>query len=393
MAITYQIKLKDHDGLVVARFTGGGRGSAGGGLESFVYRKRVRTPGQIQLTIKGNDERIALFDYDYQLEFLRRDPGYLDFYKDFEGFHRDPTFRRLANGTELFDSHGRGYNDLLIAEPILYAAGSSQASKNGAAETVAKSFVDQNIGPNAGLDPLGVSRVRPNLTIETDAGTGSTWRGARAYENLFDVVLEIAEFTVADYMIIGTNDDDSGPASFEFRWADGQWGEDKRRGNTAGNPDVVFSPWLGTVQQLTSRESKLNEINVCYVLGAGAGASRTIQTVQDAVAEGYSPWSRRAVCRDARDEQNTTALTVRGREVLNKFKSKATTDLTAIQTASLRYGPPGASSTTGVVFWSLGDLVTVERTRGEYIDQKISGVVVRMDSNGNETIVPELEDV
>ncbi|GAG50405.1 unnamed protein product, partial [marine sediment metagenome] len=221
----------------------------------------------------------------------------------------------------------RGYNDLLVSEPILYAAGSAQSSKSAAAETVAKEFVNENIGPGAGLDGLGVSRVRPGLTVEADAASGDTWTGRRAYQNLSDVLLEVAEFATADYMIEGTNDDDSGPTSFEYRWRDGQWGEDKTRGNTAGpggepNPAVVFSPWLGTVQSQTVRENKLDDINVCYVAGPGIGAARVVDTVSNAVAESSDPWARRAVMRDAKDEGRATAREDRGNEVLNKFKAK-----------------------------------------------------------------------
>ena len=86
--ITYQVRLKDTSGARVATFVGRRHGLPGG-LWGFNYNKRLRTPGQYTVRIDGNDARIDLFELDCQMEFWRRDTrAALDWYKDFEGFHR-----------------------------------------------------------------------------------------------------------------------------------------------------------------------------------------------------------------------------------------------------------------------------------------------------------------
>ena len=380
---TYEIRLKDQSGLVVARFVGAGRGDAGGGLQSFTYNKRLRTPGSHVVTIYGNDDRLAYLDLDEvgtldsQFEFWRRDiQGGLDWYKDFETFHRSMEFRSGAEGREVFVSWGRGYNDLLTAETILWPAGSAEAQKNAAAETVAKEFVDENIGPGA-LAASGRFRDGnfAGLSVEADTATGATWSGKRAFDNLLDVLTEIGDYGPGDYWIIGT-----GAATFEFQWRDVRWGEDRTKGNAAGNPPVTFSRENQNATNIRYNYSRLDEATHCDVLGGGQGASRLIETSTSG-GETDSPWARRAVARDARDEIDPTILQDRGEETINKQLPRRSFTFDAIQTRATRYGRD----------WRVGDLVTLTY-RGRDIDQKIVGVTVSMGEDGKEDIAVETED-
>jgi len=370
----YQVKLKNWNGGVVALFAGTGR--TVGGLQSIRFDKRLRTVGQFAVEIDGTDERIDLFDLDYQVEIWRRDrAGGLDWYVIFEGFHRSDEYRQDQSGQEVFVSRGHHYNCLLSAEPIYWLTGTAQARKSGAAETVAKAYVDENVGPGATSPPRLAAGVMPGLTVEADGGTGATWSGGRQFKNLLDTLTELADFAPADFMVVGT-----GPATFEFQWRADQWGYDRTRGNAEGNVPVVFSPQLGNVRNINYLYSRMTEVNVCYVIGQGAGVLRRTVT-RTSGHEDDSPWARRAVARDSRNTAGTSALNDKGDEVLEKQGSRVKMVCTVKQTPATRFGRD----------WDVGDLVTVEY-RSFSTTQKIVGVQVGVNQGGEETVQAIMEE-
>ncbi len=381
-AIGHYLLLKDTAGAVVATFAGGGRGSSLGGLVRFSYRKRLRTAGATTVRIGGLDDRIASFlaldaNLDAQWEFYRNDPLIGSTYTlDHESFHRGEEALELADGNLLYVSRGQGYNVLLASEAIRYAAGSSEATKSGDSAAVAREFIDENIGPGAGVDSNGATRVRPGLTLAAFPVSGVTWQGGRTNKNLATVLNEIADFTPADYMIVGT-----GAAAFEVQWRNTRWGLDRTAGNAAGNPVVRFSALQGNVTAVKSSYSHLNAVTSVYVLGQGRGASRKTTTVSSAALLALSPWARRAVARSATNEAQAAALTVVGQERLDKERSRRTFSFKVQQTEAMRYGRD----------WDLGDLVEVEDYFGNVSDMKIVGVTISVGGAGAESITPEFE--
>ena len=370
--IIYQVRLKNIAGAYIATFVGKRR-NVPGGLWGFNYNKRLRTPGQFTVRIDGDDERVGLFELDCQVEFWRRDArAGLDWYLDFEGFHRSQERSQDQEGREVFISRGRGYNDLLAAEPIRYYAGSDYVCKSGPVETVAKAYVDENVGPSATAPPRVSSGVMPGLAIETDRTTGAAWEDCRS-GNLLDALVELADWGPGDFVVVGT-----GPATFEFRWRDVRWGLDKTQGNGV-RPPVTFSPGNRNATNLQDNYSRLDEVNVVYVMGQGTGDDRSVEVVTSG-AELDSPWARRAVSRDARDATDDM-LPARGYATLYEQRARRTLRFDARQTAACRYGRD----------WDWGDLVTTE-FRGTMLDQKVIGVQVTMSSDGVETVQPEVEE-
>jgi hypothetical protein len=387
---SYQVRVRDNDGLQIAVFAGGGRGDSGGGLQSLNYTRRLRTPGQGTVSIYGDDERITLLELldsgpadthlDYWIEFWRSDPfGDLDWYRDFVVFHRWDGFNQLGEGEITYEMRGRGLNDLLQAEEIRWYAGSPQAAKSGVCETVAKEFVDENVGPGAtvvaGRDRAGNFQ---GLTVEVTANTGAAWDGARANNNLLDVLVELADFAPADFNIVPTSFDPDAIA-MEFQWKADQWGLDKTWGNGT-RPAVVFSPSNGNVENVKMAYSRLDEVNVCDVGGPSQGAAR-VYTSRTSGTENDSPWARRAVFRDARNAHTAGERQDIGDQTLNAQRSKRALTFNARQTKATRYGRD----------WDLGDLVTVEFLGRSY-DKKIVGVTIGVSENGDETISVEAED-
>lgn len=381
-AAAYLLLLRDHSGATVAQFAGGGRGQSSGGLQAFSYRKRLRTPGAATVRIYGDDDRVR--DYlvlddglDFQWEFYRNDPldTARDFYKDFEAFHRGENFSQEASGRFIYISYGQGYNVLLYADVIRYASGSSQAQKNGDVAAVARAYVSENIGPLAGVDGLGNSRVMPGLTVATSAALGKTWQGDRANKLLADVLSELAEYGPGDYMVLG-----AGPAAFEFTWRNTRWGADRTRGNSAGNAPVILSPQYGNVEGIAADYKHLNEVNVVYALGQGKGALQKVRTAADSSLLALSPWARRAVARSGRNSNDDNELDDQAEAMVNEQRPIRQISFSVRQTVGTRYGRD----------WDMGDLVTVEYLGRDY-DMKVMGVTVSASSDGAESITPEFE--
>ena len=326
----YQVRVRDLTGAQIAVFSGAGRGTTGGGLVGLDCVKRDRLPGQWTVRINGNDERIALIELDdvgpayrvdYVFEIWRRDPvGGLDWYRLFEGFHQSDEWVQTKEGQEIYIARGQGVNDLLTAEVIAWAAGSTQARKSGAAETVAKEFVNQNIGPGATV-VAGRRRAGnfQGLTVQADAATGAVWSGARSNKALLDVLVEIADFTGADFNIVLTSDANAA-LTFEFQWADGQWGLDRTEGNGVNDP-VIFDSLLGNMEGVRYGFSRLDEVNICDVGGPGAGTDR-IYVPRTSGRENDSPWARRVVFRDAKDANSAAERNARGDETLNAQRAE-----------------------------------------------------------------------
>ena len=95
---------------------------------------------------------------------------------------------------------------LIASETIHWPAGTAYTCKDDPAETVLKEYIEENIGPSAGLDENGLSRVRQWLTVEPDGAGGATWVGCRSDKNLLEVAQELAEYGPGDFKIVSTID-------------------------------------------------------------------------------------------------------------------------------------------------------------------------------------------
>jgi len=396
MAIqTYQLRLKDLTGAQVAVFAGAGRGGGQGDLQSFSYRRRLRTVGSFTLYIDGNDNRIPLLKViNSQVEMWRRDPaaglGWLaslpawrrddrtlvtGWYKDFEGFIRAWNRGFTAEGRRVFVCQGRQYNDLLVGETVNYPTGNAGARKAGLPGAVAAAYVNENIGAGAGLDVLGLSRVRLGVTETVESDTAVPWSGDKANVNLLDVLLELANYGPGDYMINGT-----GAATFEFRWRAPRWGLDRTPGNAAGNVPCTFSVFNNNVTDVVFGYNALDEANVVYVAGQGQMDLRNYRARASAQATAFN-WSRRAVMRDARDTNANATLDARGDATLDEMRARYSAAFRVVQTSATRYGRD----------WDLGVLTRFTDEDGNDTDLKVIGVSVGVNSEGEENISPELQ--
>jgi len=173
----------------------------------------------------------------------------------------------------------------------------------------------------------------------------------------------------------------TGPATFEFRWYDGQLGDDRRVGNMDGNPPIVFSLLLGNMALPIYVLARTDEANVVYVGGQGEGTSRVLEIRTDPATIADSPWNRREMFADARNEVTVAALQDKGDRKLEERQAEESFSFDVIQTHACVFGRD----------YFLGDLITARYSDIER-DKKIVGVGIVVQEN-RDTISVELADV
>jgi hypothetical protein len=350
------------------------------------YTKKVNGVDTCSLVLDANDPRIALFELDSRVRVYRSVPGCeLAWYVDFCGLHRKWDTGIARDGRFTFTSESVGLNDLLARTTIAYKGGTIRADKNAPAETVMKEYVYENCGLLASTSSV-VGRlfegVLPGFIVEATSGAGKTWSGSRPFENLLDVLKEIANFSGIDFEVA-----EHGQVGFQFKTHVGQLGEDRTTTgldtttgrNSVGNEPVVISTLFGNVQDIKHTIDRLSEANVVLVLGSGELSTQIVNTV--AANTIYdSPWNRREVSRPASHQEYEYQRIAFGQEVIEEMKAKRNFDFTPLQQPSCLYGE----------HYFLGDRVTVRMGEFER-NERIIGVKIRVSAEKEEISV-ELGD-
>jgi hypothetical protein len=159
------------------------------------------------------------------------------------------------------------------------------------------------------------------------------------------------------------------------------WGTDLREGNPAGVPPVVFSVYKDNMLIPIFSQNYSAEQNYAYVGGDGQGAARIIQEVYDNTAITASPWARKEVFVEARQQADTSGLIAAGYGELQNRKAKQSLSFNVVQTDSSRW----------IRDWNLGDWVTAKYYEYSF-DKRIVEIGVSL-SEGAETIDVQFEDL
>jgi len=370
MPAVSKIRVKGVDGLLRAELTG-----EESGFFSYSFMRRVNCPGAFAILINRRaDEpigsfmiRTAIFELDSQVEFYRRWPEMgIDWYLEYEGLMRGRTYYITTDGDLVCEISGRGYLDLINRRIVEAAAGSADAEKTGAAETVCKDYVTAQAGSGAG------ARALTGLSVEADGATGETVTIKASNKNLLTTCQDIAKVGGGDFDIIGT-----GAATFEFRWYDGQRGTDR-------SSTVKFSYELGNMGTPNIAVMRQDEISAVLVGGQGAGADREMVWRTDATRIADSTWNRIEKFLDQRNEDDTDGLNNAGDEALEEGRPKNALTFTALQTPGCLLGK----------HYFFGDLVTAS-FMGYTATKKVAEytITVNGDNVGAESILVTLEDV
>ncbi len=361
MAADYELRIKDTTGTDIARIVD---------YRRLDYTHRVNAPDSHAIIFDGNATFIPSIDIDYQVEVLRRLNPTIPFYLEYEGFHRTQLRQTTGKGQSLFTSFGVGYAHLLKRRGIWYPSGSAQAEKTGFGETVMKNFVDENAGPSATFPPrLLASGVTSGLTLQPTGGAGASWTGGRAYQNLLQVLQEIADVSAVDFQVVGV-----GAALFEFQAQATPIGDDRSVGNGAGNAPVTFSLDFANMAIPVLSFSRTAEASAVIVMGQGIGSDRTVVQRTNTITIDDSPWNRIEVSRGAVNESATAGLNAVGDNLLELLRPNESFTFQPIQQESYQYGRD----------YFVGDLVT---TRYQAVERNVQITLVNIVvENGKESI-------
>jgi len=361
MPVTWQIRLKAADGSLAAVIDD---------YQTFSVEKYVNATSVYVLRMSGENPKVALFELDGQIEFWRRWPQYdIDWTKEVEAFHRNSEYIINADGSFSFQSSGVGYVDLLDRRIIANFTGSAEASKAQLAETVAKEFVLEQVGADA-----GAGRVTTGLSIEADGAGGNSVYLARFSKNVLEVLQEIARIGGGDFDVVGT-----GAATFEFRWYDGQLGTDR-------SATVTFSLPFGNMARPLLSIQRSTEKNAIWVGGQGQQDGRLLVWRTDAGTIDDSTWNRHELFTDARNTPIANGLNSKGDALLDKHKARPVLTFDVLQTPACLYGK----------HYFLGDLVTARFEAGSIAfsaTRKVIGVRFTITPERGEFLTVETADV
>lgn len=372
----YKVRIKNTSGILQAESDK---------FESIAIHHILNAPGYCQLSLQGDHEAIEYFERDAIIEVWRsvEDLG-LDWYREWEGFHRTEVGQTFENGRKNFTSYSKGFADLLQRRIIAYPSGDSHATKEAPAETVMKEFVDENAGPGATSPPRIRDGVTQGLLVDTDAAGGSTWYGARSYRNLLETLQEVSDETNMFFDVVSFE-----TINFLFKTYDGVRGTDRRHYNIdpntglngAGNEVAVFSLPLGNVEEIVLSHNADDQITAVFALGQGEEDARSVVYVTNNDAIDESPWNLRELARNATSEATEDGLTAVANAELEKRGAITTFNFAVQQTEGYFYGR----------HYYFGDYVT-----GRYgdfeADKYIIGANITVNEKGEDILI-SLADV
>jgi len=333
-------------------------GEAGGGFQTLTYSKKVNIGGLLRFTLDGDDSLIPLLQDKGIVEVWRRNVAEgIAWYNDTTGLYRRQ--RRSYSDNAIFVATCQHPLALLGWRGIAYRANVVNRSKftNVPAETVMKTLVDYNAGPNA---TVANGRVRePNtlgITVQADGANGNNVDWYCAWDNLLLSLQDLARIGGGDYDLVST-----GPATWQFRWYTGQLGTDR-------SATVTFALEFGNMKEPVYTLDRLNEATAAIVCGDGVGASRnvTIRTGAD-----YGAGNDIELIHCYAMLSSVAAREAAGDQKLRERQAESSFDFKVIQEGSKLYGRD----------YFLGDLCTarydtVEETRkvmAVYVDWKQQG--------------------
>lgn len=371
MAATYQVTLYDTpSGDVLTILTLGGDRTA---ITNLRYERVLNSIGVFQLTLPLTDPTAELFAVMDRLVEVTRFPT-----------PATPTCEEtfLTRFVKRFiDEQDQGWLVIggfnlnhLLARRVIYPeddplVAGGYSTKSGEATAVIAELVDEQAGPSA-----SAARQTENLYSVQALGGGLTVGGRWRYENLFEVLREVADSGGVDFWVERTT-------AANFRFSSGVYGDDlTKTTNFPGAPFVVFSPEMGTMVEAALMDDRRDEATYLYLLGQGPEEDRDVYAASSSYI-GDTAYNRIEVAEDARtvEDGDATQYLTQATSLLNERLPRAE--------FSFELSPSALSAYREL--WDLGDKVTV--VFGDYeADYRVMAVEVELTADG-ERINPTVE--
>jgi hypothetical protein len=274
---------------------------------------------------------------------------------------RRQEFNNRENLTTIWALH---VNHLLARRIVAYAAGSTEASKAGAADDMIKEIVDENF-----VNPTDATRTMSGLTVQGDLGAAPATARSFSRRNVMAVLQDICDDAASVGTYLGFEVRTSG-SGFQLVTYTQQRGVDRRAGS--GNY-LRVSPSSGAIASSSLDEDWSEEVTYMYSLGQGLEAARATGSAQNAVAEGASPFGRIEDSYQANNTSDQTTLDVVAASALYAARGRIIYEAVGQESPGFRYGRD----------YRWGDLLTVTDF-GQQFNVRVNPVHVTFGRQGEQ---------
>ena len=348
----YEIRLLDHDGTLIFP------------IEKFThleFRRTVTGPyfhgyGDYQIRMTDPAVDTSEFTLDRILSVRRlSDTGPVKVFEGLQRMKRD--WMEGEDPTQWFISAGPDFKHFMKRRKIRpFPYGRAFFSITAEFTDIMRQLVNTNAGIAAPYteSPADMRRRLHNLKIEGLQHEGMILQMHYRHTAL-SAELDLLSELGADWDIIREGE------YFWFKVFFPYKGFDRRRGNSFGNPEMVFSADRNNIVNPVHEVIRTEEVTAIFVAGEGIGAAREIVLRTNIAGhENDSPWNWIEAFEEGSKETSIAALNAFGDAFLVEHGRKLTITIEASPAEILSYGQR----------WNLGDMCTVDY-KGETWDTRI----------------------
>ncbi len=339
----------------------------------FGYSRALNAPGAWSVLLPA-DFDTDLLALDSRLEFWRRANAISPLRFMALGLLRTWTYKTDERGTTSLVIGGHDQNRLLRRRIVAFAAGTSQAEKNMAADDMMKEVVRQNLGADAAVERQLVGFP---LTVQANTTLAPVLNKKFSYRYVDDILKELAQDSEERGTPLYFEIASLSPTAFEFRTYVNYPGVD--HSSTSAAP-VTIGVEAGTLEDPSFLIDHADEHNFAYAGGVGEGLTRTVRTKSDMARMTASPWNRCETFVDAREETTDAGVDARAEAGLREGRPRRVFGGAVRETDQARLG----------VEWNFGDLLTATYRRQQY-PAMVRALAVQVDTKGKETVTARLE--
>lgn len=274
--------------------------------------------------------------------------------------------RETIAGIDTVSVWGVDQNHLLARRIIDAAAGSAGADKSGAADTVMREYVLENLGASASAD-----RQMSGVSLETAKTLGPTVTKGASRDNLLMTLQALSMLAAQKGTRVFFEIVPFSATSFQFQTFSPQRGT--YRGLSATNGQLVLAEDRGTLANTVLEEDAASEVTMAYAGGLGIDDMRNVQNTGDLSKTGIN---RIEIFRDSWNSgTSNNALLDEARSIIRELRPRISFKGEIVNNADNEYG----------VHWGFGDTVVAEYS--EYrLDCDVNLVIGTVDNKGNEDI-------
>ena len=255
-------------------------------------------------------------------------------------------------------------NYILDGREVEYNAGTSQASKTGAACDVIKEIIDENFVSATDTDRNLSSSY---FTIDSDDGFGATVTKAFSRQYVMSTIQSLCNQSREAGTWVTFDTVYSGSLPLVFKTFVNQRGNDI-------TGQLLLSDGAGNIANPTLDFDWTSEATVCYVAGKGEGDARVVGSATNSDRLNESIWSRREMITENFQKSVKASLDAEADAYLDKFSPKIIFTGEIVETEGTQYG----------VNWNYGDKVRAAYLGYEF-DCRVLGYTIDYKNNGGKT--------